>query len=596
MHIKNYLSFFHLRISDEQARKLMFYLALVAMFCKKSNLTLAAKDIKRGLLTDLISRHGPSYLLSDAEAFDTSIPRGTIEKDKELIGTVQCLLLEVFPREDLSTAWMIQFIDIFLEPNSLTPDLVITPPSVRLLIARLAESASFEHIFEVNCKLSVLGLDVLNRLQKLADASFAGVDSDEFLCSVSRVLLFLCDVKSGLIEHKSKLDSAHGQSETHAPTLFISDIPPAGHRLVSSEPSFPFFEPNQGKIYPDWYIMLSAIGQMKDGDLALFIETKGPLVRSKESFLRKRLIENDLLEAVIRLPSGLYPNHSLPMNVMICRKGRPTSQNGNELFADLSRFTQNDPVNCRTRILTDDGIEKICNAYNTFSENEFVRIVNRETVQQNDYSLHPPLYLTTKEPFCGQTRLRDVARVTRGLTRLDSTVNSCSNENFLLNVRNIQDNKIVFDELEQLEYTNHKWDEKFLIQEDDIIITCKGSALKIAIVPPDHPKCYISGNLTLIRVDPKHYHPYVLYEYLTSDEGKNALSIIQTGTTIRILSTAKLEALCVPCYGGDRMHTVGDALKNAALQFEQTLCALQRSYNTQKDFLLEELNQRRREI
>lgn len=57
------------------------------------------------------------------------------------------------------------------------------------------------------------------------------------------------------------------------------------------------------------------------------------------------------------------------------------------------------------------------------------------------------------------------------------------------------------------------WERKFGIQEDDIIMTSKGSVLKMCIVTPDMPKAFLCGNLTRIRVDQTKYSPYVLYEF-----------------------------------------------------------------------------------
>ena len=55
-------------------------------------------------------------------------------------------------------------------------------------------------------------------------------------------------------------------------------------------------------------------------------------------------------------------------------------------------------------------------------------------------------------------------------------------------------------------------DPKYKIREDDIIITSKGASVKIAIVPPDPPNAYICSNLTIVRVNPDMYSPYIVYE------------------------------------------------------------------------------------
>lgn len=76
----------------------------------------------------------------------------------------------------------------------------------------------------------------------------------------------------------------------------------------------------------------------------------------------------------------------------------------------------------------------------------------------------------------------------------------------------------------------------------------KGSVLKMCIVTPDMLKAFLCGNLTRIRVDQTKYSPYVLYEFLNSEEGRNALDSIQSGTTIKVFNNTNLSRLPVPDY------------------------------------------------
>ena len=71
----------------------------------------------------------------------------------------------------------------------------------------------------------------------------------------------------------------------------------------------------------------------------------------------------------------------------------------------------------------------------------------------------------------------------------------------------------------------------------------------------------------MIRVDPEKYDPYILFEYLNSGQGRISLERIQSGTTIRILSSASLERLKIPAYDLERMKSVGARLKENQLAF-----------------------------
>lgn len=250
------------------------------------------------------------------------------------------------------------------------------------------------------------------------------------------------------------------------------------------------------------------------------------------------------------------------------------------------------PDTRRTRTLSQEGIEALGGAFRRFhGEASLSKIVPVREIQQGEYSLYPPAYLTASQTFMAETCLKDVATVTRGLQLSKDHFAVQDGPRYLLNIRDLQDGEIHYETAERLEVNNSLWDEKYRIREDDIILTSKGTALKIAIVPPDPPAAYISGNLTLLRVKPGRYSPYVLYEYLASEAGRRALGLIQTGTTIRVLGSGNLGQLKIPAYDQVLATETGLALKRAALQYRRDLIDLHENYHDQKKVLLSQLNQ-----
>ena len=191
---------------------------------------------------------------------------------------------------------------------------------------------------------------------------------------------------------------------------------------------------------------------------------------------------------------------------------------------------------------------------------------------------------------CRSLRLGDVASVTRGLQLTKRYPQACSAPRYLLNIQDLQDGEILFENAEQVEAASVSQEEKYRIREDDIILTSKGSALKIAIVPPDPPAAYLGGNLTRIRVQDPRYPPYLLYEYLSSEQGQTALNLIQTGTTIRVLGSTNLEELKIPDYDPSIAAKIGTKLKCAAIQHRQEKKKLDKDYASRRETLLSQLN------
>ena len=107
------------------------------------------------------------------------------------------------------------------------------------------------------------------------------------------------------------------------------------------------------------------------------------------------------------------------------------------------------------------------------------------------------------------------------------------------------------------------------------------------IVEENPPETYICGNLTLLRVNKSVYHPYILYEFLTSEEGISALESIQSGTTIRILNNTNLERLQIPLYNPEIMNQVGNQLKEKRKKYETELRQIVENYQVERKILLE---------
>ena len=147
----------------------------------------------------------------------------------------------------------------------------------------------------------------------------------------------------------------------------------------------------------------------------------------------------------------------------------------------------------------------------------------------------------------------------------------------------------MFDQADRINREASVCKEKYRIKQDDILITSKGSVIKTAIIENAPPEAYISGNITMLRVDQSKYNPYVLLEYLNSKQGRIALERIQSGTTIRILSNARLKALKVPEYEFSGMKDIGERLKMNQQTFYEEKRKLEEQFFGNRESLLKEL-------
>ena len=111
-----------------------------------------------------------------------------------------------------------------------------------------------------------------------------------------------------------------------------------------------------------------------------------------EGKIRRKLIEENLLEAVIGLPANLFFGTGIPAAILLFNKGKIT---GDVLFIDASRDYKEAK---NQNVLTDEHVEKIvetCRAFQTVEKYAF-RATPQE-IADNDFNLNIPRYVDTFE-------------------------------------------------------------------------------------------------------------------------------------------------------------------------------------------------------
>lgn len=137
----------------------------------------------------------------------------------------------------------------------------------------------------------------------------------------------------------------------------------------------------------------------KEGRVAVIVP-HGVLFRgSSEGRIRQALIQENILDAVIGLPSGLFQTTGIPVAVLIFDRSRELGgKNENRkdvLFIDASReFTAGKNQNT----LSDENIAKIMDTYKKRSEIEkYSHVATFDEIKENDFNLNIPRYVDTFE-------------------------------------------------------------------------------------------------------------------------------------------------------------------------------------------------------
>ena len=144
----------------------------------------------------------------------------------------------------------------------------------------------------------------------------------------------------------------------------------------------------------DYAFILDGIYSLKNNGTAVYILPHGVLFRGQaEGDIRQNLIKNNLLDAVIGLPSNLFTNTGIPVCILVFNKNRV---NKDILFIDAQKgFVKDKSKN----IMTSEHVLKVIDTYNNRSDIEkYSRKVSISEIEENDYNLNIPRYIDSFEP------------------------------------------------------------------------------------------------------------------------------------------------------------------------------------------------------
>lgn len=132
----------------------------------------------------------------------------------------------------------------------------------------------------------------------------------------------------------------------------------------------------------------------KAGTMAIVLP-HGVLFRgASEGKIRKNIIDNNLLDTVIGLPSNLFYGTSIPTCVLVF-KGREARKNKDVLFIDASNEFEKGKNQNK---LTPDNINKIIDTYHNRQDVEkYSHVASLDEIKENDYNLNIPRYVDTFE-------------------------------------------------------------------------------------------------------------------------------------------------------------------------------------------------------
>lgn len=467
-------------------------------------------------------------------------------------------------------------------------DVYSTPESIRELMCRLINPVENMYIADLFSGVGSCLTRVFEEYKSLNPILY-GEEINFDMFGISNMLFIINEVSNVQVGQRNVYTNSEADFERF--DNVIMDSPFALSVTIEDASAYKYGLPS--KSAADWANYQIALNKLKPAGRAIATTSVGGLNRASDIKIREGIINDDLVEAIIMLPSSMYVNTAIPTAIIVFNKRKAESIKNKVIMIDASEhFVRK---NRRQNSLTQETINRIIDVVqNGMEEKQFSTIVDLETLRKNEYNLNASYYLNAKliEQRLGKSIiLKEIAEILPGVqvSANDLELLKKNATHYFLNVRNIQDVMILYEEEDRIRDKKVNWYGKYDIQAGDIIMTTKGTTAKAVIVPDDFLPSFISNNLTIIRVNQEKYSPYVLLKYLKSDLGRLVLDSVTTGAGVRIINASKLGNIEIPEYDTEKCLQLGDRIKTATLEYQKKIDAAKKKLEAEEREISKEL-------
>jgi type I restriction enzyme M protein len=146
------------------------------------------------------------------------------------------------------------------------------------------------------------------------------------------------------------------------------------------------------KGYGDLAFVQHMVASLTSNGVAGVVLPHGILFRGgAEGKIREGLLNDDLIEAVIGLPTNLFYGTGIPACILIINKNKAAEHKGKVLFVNGAKeFKEGKNQNT----LTDDNVAVLAKGFHDYNDQDrFSRVVGIEEIAENDHNLNIPRYV-----------------------------------------------------------------------------------------------------------------------------------------------------------------------------------------------------------
>lgn len=294
-----------------------------------------------------------------------------------------------------------------------------TPAEVSQLLAKLVEPKENDRVYDPACGSGSLLLKATNEV-KDKKVSVYGQESNSSTYNLCRMNMFLHGVNDAHIVWGDTLaNPLHLENDNLMHFDVIVSNPPfslnkwakgfesENTTVVKNGKKVDTFKMEAGmdvfrrfeygvppKSIGDYAFIQHMLKSLADGGRMAVVLPHGALFRgASEGLIRKGILEDNLIDAVIGLPENLFYGVSIPATIVVFKKNR---KNNDVLFIEASREYEKGKNQNK---LLKENIDKIFDTYiNRREIDKYSHLATIDEIRENEYNLNIKRYVDTYEP------------------------------------------------------------------------------------------------------------------------------------------------------------------------------------------------------
>ncbi|MGV7105697.1 N-6 DNA methylase [Flavobacterium sp. U410] len=295
--------------------------------------------------------------------------------------------------------------------------------------------------------------------------------------------------------------------------------------LIISSPPFNMSLPE--KILGKWgthvkvesFFIEKSLESINNNGKVVMIIPEGFLTNKSNTFsnLRSELVQNDLLEMVISLPSGIFKNTAIRTSILVLNKAK--IHNGFVRFVKSDNFIKSQN---RTKILDWEGL---VNELNKF-ESSSVKTISNSEIIINDNLLNVNRYFL--EQIQNGVKLNEILISHNGIKISDVF------ESRVVNIKDIKGINVNIDELEIKKEYNKTFFRK--IEMSCLLIAPSSNYLKASWFEYTGEPIIVKHNIKAFKVDQNKIDITYLIQQLNEDYVKKQLNAFTMGSVMPLIN------------------------------------------------------------